>query len=133
MGVRTKINVSGTDSKEVASVSRKLAKAAATERRERQRMRSPWVAGSFYLAVAAVVLYLLLVAAKVLSLWALPLVLLTALLFFMVVGAYQMHQDDKLSEKSFLRLMGGVLKRVPLILKANREATTDTRDDRMAS
>jgi beta-lactamase regulating signal transducer with metallopeptidase domain len=54
-----------------------------------------------------------LVTGKMLALWALPivvvaaaLVVVAAALLVSIVGALQMRQDDRLSERGFLRLMG---------------------------
>ncbi len=128
-GRRTRIEVSGSDAKEVADVSRKLARLAATDRAEQRQMRSPWVTGSFYLAVLAVVFSVILVATQVVSAWVLPTALVAGLLFFMVVGAYQMRQDDKLSQKNFVSLMGDVLKQAALIVKAGDKKSTSSDDE----
>ena len=79
------------------------------------------MSGSFYLAAAVVIIVLLLVVGRMLTIWALPLVLVGALLLVMIVGAYQMRHDDRLSEKGFLRLMADVLKRLPLVAARSNE------------
>jgi hypothetical protein len=57
---------------------------------------------------------------RVLAAWALPLVIVGAVLLVSVVGALQMRQDDRLSERGFLRLMADVVRRLPLLLAQRR-------------
>ena len=116
-GVR--INVSGMNAKEVASVARQLA-ADATARKQIVKLRSPWFSGLFYLTVVVVIVMMLLVVGRVLALWALPLVILGAVFLVSVVGALQMRQDDQLSERGFLRLMADVFRRLPLLTSRGR-------------
>jgi Flp pilus assembly protein TadB len=119
----TWIDVSGNNAEEVASVTERLAKQAIA-RGQAAQMRSPWVSGSFYLAAAIVIVVLLLVVGRVLTFWALPVVVVGALLLVMIVGAYQMRQDARLSEKGFLQLMADVLKRLPLVVVRSKEPPT---------
>ena len=76
---------------------------------------NPWISGSFYLIAAVIVLSLLLVAAKMISPIALPIIIVGGLIIFSVIGAYQLRNDDKLSDKSFLELMGLSFKQIPFI------------------
>jgi predicted membrane channel-forming protein YqfA (hemolysin III family) len=115
--------VSGKNAEEVAAVSEQLAKQVIA-RREAAKIRSPWVSGSFYLAAAVVIVVLLLAVGRVVSFWALPVVVVGALLLVMIVGAYQMRQDARLSEKGFLQLMADVLKRLPLVVVRSKEPPT---------
>jgi len=64
----------------------------------------------------------LLVAGRVLSVWALPVMIAGSVLLVAVVGALQMRQDERLSERGFLRLMGDVLRRLPRILAGGKDA-----------
>ena len=121
------IHVSGDDAREVEAVARQLSEDAAA-RREAARLRSPWFSGLFYLAVLVMVVALLLVAGRVLPLWALPVVALAAALLVSIVGALQMRQDERLSERGFIRLMGDVLRRLPLLI-ARRPYEPEHRDD----
>lgn len=126
-GRRASISVRGHDAGEVAAVSGQLARDIVA-RREAARLRSPWISGSFYLAVAVVVVAMLLVVARVLSIWALPAVLVAALLLVMAVGAYQLRQDDRLTERGFLALMTDVLKTLPLVAKRASGRSNDPVD-----
>jgi TRAP-type uncharacterized transport system fused permease subunit len=112
------IHVEGS-AEEVSAVARKLTEDAAA-RQQAARLRSPWFSGLFYLAVLVVIVALLLAVGRVLAAWALPLVIVGAVLLVSVVGALQMRQDDRLSERGFLRLMADVVRRLPLLLAQRR-------------
>jgi hypothetical protein len=47
----------------------------------------------------------------------LPIVLVSGVLVVMVIGAFQLRQDDRFSEAGFVTLMQETLKRLPLIRK----------------
>ena len=78
---------------------------------------NPWVSGSFYLAVAVVLLTLLLVISRTVPWWAFPLVILGGLIGVTVIGAFQLRQDRALSEEGFLSLMLATLRQFPLLRK----------------
>ncbi len=121
MVLRTKdwtLEVSGKNADEVESVAKGLASSLGKE--PTLTARSPWISGSFYLAVLVTVVTLLLVAARLVSVWVLPLVVIGGLLAVSLIGALQMRQDRSLSEKSFLTLMEMTLKRLPLLRKQTR-------------
>jgi hypothetical protein len=107
------IQVSGTNADEVLRV----AKALVEQRAERSKLASPWVSGSFYLCCVVVIVAVVLIAGKILSFLALPIVIVASILLVMIVGAFQQRQDDRLSEKSFLQLMLATLKSLPLVVK----------------
>lgn len=111
----TEIHVWGTNAGEVQAVIRQLA-ADDAARRKAARLRSPWFSGLFYLMVVVVIISLLLVVGRLAPWWAFPLVVLGAVLLVSVVGALQMRQDDRLTELGFLKLMGDVLRRLPLVV-----------------
>ena len=119
---REEIHVWGHRAEEVQAVSTRLAADAArrrkdvTQRREEARLRSPWFSGLFYLTAAVVIVALLLVVSRMAPWWAFPVVVVGAVLLLSVVGAFQMRQDDRLSERGFVRLMGDVLRRLPLVI-----------------
>jgi 4-hydroxybenzoate polyprenyltransferase len=87
-------------------------------------LRSPWFSGLFYLTLVVVIIVLLLITGNVLALWALPIVVVAAALLVSIVGALQMRQDDRLSERGFVRLMGDVFRRLPLLLARAKAAET---------
>lgn len=118
-GGSTRIHVEGDNASEVAAVARQLAEDA-DARREVSRLRSPWFSGLFYLTLTVVVVALVLASGRVLALWALPVVVAASALLISIVGALQMRQDDRLSERGFVRLMGDVLRRLPLLIGRSR-------------
>jgi len=120
------IEVHGTKAAEVESVARALV-TDATAREQATHLRSPWFSGLFYLTAAATIVALLLVAGSVLPAWALPVLIVGALLFLTTIGALQLRQDDRLAEKGFLTLMGLVLERLPLLFQ--KPKTTDSAAD----
>lgn len=81
-----------------------------------ERLRSPWVSGTFYLTVVVVSVALLMVVGRVLTVWVLPFVIIGSILLVILVGAFQLRQDERLREVTFLRLMTAVLKRLPLLM-----------------
>jgi hypothetical protein len=66
---------------------------------------NPWQSGTFYLFAFVFILAALIVAFILLPLAAYPIVIIAALIGFSVVNAYQLRNDEMLSEKSFLSLM----------------------------
>jgi hypothetical protein len=79
------------------------------------RTNNPWVSGSFYLVAAGVIIVVLLVVAEHLSIWALPLVLTEAILIISILGALQLKNDERLSDESFIKLMGLSFRYLPLL------------------
>ena len=84
---------------------------------DQPRLRNnPWLSGSFYLFVVIVVGVFILIAVNVIRSWlVLPLVVVGALIALLLIGVFQLRNDDRLSEKSFLELVGLTLKQLPLI------------------
>ena len=76
---------------------------------------NPWISGLFYLVVVVIVGMLCLFMAKMVNAFTLPIVIIGTLLLVSVVGAFQLRQDSKLSQKNFLSLMLIVFKQVPFL------------------
>lgn len=74
------------------------------------------MSGTFYLTVVVVSVALLMVVGRVLTVWVLPFVIIGSILLVILVGAFQLRQDERLREVTFLRLMTAVLKRLPLLM-----------------
>lgn len=123
---KTRIEVHGEDASEVATVARQLSDDAAA-RDQVERLRSPWVSGTFYLAVVVVTIALLMTVGRILAIWALPFVIIGSILLLIVVGAFQLRQDERLEEVAFLRLMTASLKRLPLLI--SKRSDTDRNSD----
>jgi hypothetical protein len=79
------------------------------------RGRNPWISGSFYLAVAMVMMIVVAVIGKIVPIYVLAIVVIAGLLMVILVGGFQLRQDDRFSEANFLTLMQETLKRLPLI------------------
>jgi Flp pilus assembly protein TadB len=109
----TVIEVDGRDHTEVREVADHLTKRANERQKEADAERAarqlakkgPWLSGLFYLLAAAVVAGIVLGAAAIVPIWAVPIILVAAILLLSVVGALQLRNDDKLSERGFLSLM----------------------------
>lgn len=84
--------------------------------------RSAWANGSFYLVVFAVVMTLLLVLGRTVPVYVLPVVLIAGAVFVPIIGALQLKQDGRLSDKSFLELIKLVIGQLPLIGKSARHS-----------
>jgi H+/Cl- antiporter ClcA len=78
--------------------------------------RSPWFSGSFYLAAVLLLLTALTVVAGNVSALAFPLVIAGAFAGLTIVGALQLRNDDRLSEKGFLHVIDLAMRRVLLPL-----------------
>lgn len=110
MRVDTKGRVRQIEGSHVEDVLR----AYAQVRPEAQLLRqSPWVSGSFYATLFLIVISALLVTARVLPLWAIPVIMVCGLLGTSILGAFQLRHDEKLTERGFLRLMLVAVRALP--------------------
>jgi hypothetical protein len=80
---------------------------------------NPWRSGSFYLFSLVVLVVGLAIITQFVSAWLVPVVVITAVLFIVIVGAFQLRHDDRIAEKTFLRVVLQSLKKLPL-LRARR-------------
>lgn len=78
--------------------------------------RSPWFSGSFYLAAALLLLTALTIVAGNVSALAFPLVVAGSFAGLTIVGAFQLKNDNRLSEKNFVQLIDLAMRRVLLPL-----------------
>lgn len=83
-------------------------------------MRNPWTSGSFYLAAAVVLAGLMAVIANTIPLWTFPIVVIASVTLLSVVGAFQLRQDERLSERSFLELMTMSFTNLPALLRKSQ-------------
>ena len=84
------------------------------------KRNNPWISGSFYLFVAAVVITGLAVVSNTVHWTLLPIIIIGGILLIGVIGAFQLRNDDKLKEESFLKLIGETYKRLPLLTRTNK-------------
>jgi internalin A len=88
-----------------------------THKKANVSVKSPWVSGSFYVFVFAVVICGLGVLANTVPVFVLPILLIAGVIFIPVIGALQLRQDERLSDKSFIKLMEITVGQLPLIRK----------------
>jgi hypothetical protein len=110
------LHVEGQRWEEVRDVAAALAKRLDGQ----SEKRSPWATGSFYLFSLMSLIALLLVVAKVLSVWILPVIIAGGLILVTVVGALQLRHDSNLSQQNFLKLMTLAFRQLPLLGKLGR-------------
>jgi VIT1/CCC1 family predicted Fe2+/Mn2+ transporter len=77
--------------------------------------QSPWVSGSFYIFAVIIVMTVIAVISKSTPWYSLVIVLIGGLLAVVIVGAFQLRNDEALSEENFIDLMERSLKRLPLL------------------
>ena len=82
---------------------------------------NPWLSGSFYLVAFLLTITACALVAKFVSGIAVIPVLIASFLAVGVIGALQLKQDDRLSEKGFLSLMAETYKQLPLLSKGNTQ------------
>ncbi|GAA0908670.1 hypothetical protein [Virgisporangium aurantiacum] len=109
LGPRMRYSVHGTDSADVIKVMKEI---------ERQRLatQSPWRAGLFYLTCLSVVTALVLVVARLVDWWILPIVMVTALVSVVVLGALQLRQDGKITERGLISLIAASFRTAKSVL-----------------
>jgi 4-amino-4-deoxy-L-arabinose transferase-like glycosyltransferase len=95
---RYRYEIVGVDSNEVLAVMREV-------HRQRLQESAPWRAGMFYLLCLAIVAGVFLAVARLVPYWALPLIVVAALIGVVIVGALQQRQDGSISEKGLLGLI----------------------------
>ena len=76
---------------------------------------NPWISGSFYLFVAAVILTGLAVISNTVHWTLLPIIIIGGILLIGIIGALQLKNDDKLKDESFIKLMSETYKKLPLL------------------
>ena len=79
---------------------------------------SSWANGSFYLFAFLSVIGAVAALLRIVTVYALPVIVVTGILAVLVIGLMQLRMDKKLSEKSFVELLKMVVKQLPLIGKA---------------
>ena len=84
-------------------------------------LHNPWISGSFYLTSVVLIGGILVALAKTIGIMMLPIATASIVLIVSVIGAFQLRQDARLTEQSFLKLMLMTLKRVPFLISKRRE------------
>jgi hypothetical protein len=79
------------------------------------KIKSAWANGLFYLFIFVVVIGGIGYLAGTLKLLNLVAVILAGIVFIPLVGAFQLYQDDRLSQKNFMELVKLAIAQLPLI------------------
>ncbi|MDD5668539.1 MAG: COR domain-containing protein [Candidatus Omnitrophica bacterium] len=82
---------------------------------QNEKIRSSWANGLFYLFTFVVVIFSLGFLAGKVPFYTLALVIIAGILFVPLIGALQLRQDQRLSEKSFMELVKIVIRQIPFI------------------
>ena len=90
------------------------------------RSQSPWNSGFFYLFALSLIAIVFAVISYFIAWYVLPVVIIGALLAIGMVGALQLRQDNRFSEKNFLKLIVEAYKQFPLLRKHRSEDESDT-------
>jgi internalin A len=93
--------------------------------------KSAWHNGLFYLLVFVVVIGLVWWVANSVSFYVFPIVVIAGVLFLPIISAFQLRQDEQLSEKSFLSLLKTIIKQLPLLryfTQAQKNPVTNDND-----
>lgn len=126
------VEVSGKKAEEVEKVAKSLA-GDMSKHGHSARRSTPWISGSFYLAVLLVMATVFLVIARSVPGLVLPIVIAGSLLAVSIVGAFQLRQDEGLSQKNFLRLMLMVFRQLPFLVKNRSLQAKETTPNTAAS
>lgn len=78
---------------------------------------SAWANGLFYIFAFVVIIATLSFVADKFTVGTLGIIILAGMLIVPTIGALQLMQDDRITQKNFLKLMGMVIQNLPLIGK----------------
>lgn len=96
---------------------------------QQMKNNNPWISGSFYLFVCVVVIAGIAVISKFVHWSLIPIILIGGILLIFLIGIFQLKNDDRISDKSFVSLIKETFKRLPLLTKfGNNENTHRDRD-----
>ncbi len=79
------------------------------------RKSNPWISGSFYLVALLIIMAFLLVVGRVVSVVVIPFVIIGGVVAVAIVGALQLRNDSRLSQKNFIELMALSFRQLPFI------------------
>jgi len=102
-------------------------------RTKESRSKSAWANGSFYIFLFLVVFITIAVIAGSLPIYVLPLVLISGIIIVPLIGALQLRQDDRLSDKSFIELVKITMGQLPLIKGSKENKSIGEIDDKKSA
>jgi hypothetical protein len=88
-------------------------------------VKSAWANGSFYLFTFIVIIVGLSIIAGNVPWYTFPIIIVAAILIVPLIGALQLRQDERLSEKGFMDLVKMVIRQLPLIKKMAKKDLPD--------
>lgn len=86
-----------------------------------------WVNGSFYLVAVLVIFAGIGILANLVAPIVLPVAVVGGVLLVSIIGALQLRNDERLSDASFLELMGVALSRLPSLERSDQKSQEDTK------
>jgi hypothetical protein len=89
---------------------------------------NPWKSGSFYLISFVIIIVVIGFVAYFVSWYALPIALIAIIIIGSIIGTLQFRQDDKLSEKNFVELMGLYFKSLFLLRSKNKQSNEEEKN-----
>ena len=78
---------------------------------------NPWISGSFYLFVAIIVIVGLTVLLNYVHWIIFPFIVIAGILLLGIIGAFQLKNDNKIKDETFIKLIIETYKRLPLLRK----------------
>lgn len=84
------------------------------------KKNNPWISGSFYLFLAVIIIAILGVLSQFVHWILLPIIIIGGILLLGLIGTFQLRNDDKITDRSFISLVKDTYKRLPLIRKRIR-------------
>lgn len=100
---------------DVSNIAERLKDFVGKSNKRMTQKNNPWISGSFYLFMAVTVISGLGVLANVVDWIFFPIILIGGILLFGIIGAFQLKNDDKLKDESFVNLITETYKRLPLL------------------
>jgi hypothetical protein len=90
--------------------------------------------GMFYVVVLCVIMVLIAVIAMKIPWYVLPIVIIGGLLSLVIIGAFRLREDEKLSQSNFLMLLIESFKRMPLLKNIiSRKTLPETKEQEVVS
>lgn len=81
----------------------------------KMKKNNPWISGSFYLTCGIIIITGLAVLSNLVHWTLLPVIIIGGVLLIVVVGSFQLKNDDRITDKTFGSLVKETLKRLPLL------------------
>lgn len=87
----------------------------------KKKNNNPWSSGSFFLVVVVIIIFVLGVLSIFVHWINLPIIIIGSILLVGLIGSFQLKNDDKITDKSFISLIKEIYKRLPLLNKNKEE------------